>query len=112
MYLNNSKSDLNIYNGTIGVITDVNVESNLDRVSFSVPGGIIDIDVKKEINYFNINGSYATWQQFPIQNCYTLTIYKTQGLTLQYISVSLNDQIFSAGQAYTALSKCSNWDHV
>ncbi|RIA85751.1 hypothetical protein C1645_830343 [Glomus cerebriforme] len=28
MYLNNSKANLNIYNGTIGVITDVNAESN------------------------------------------------------------------------------------
>ena len=60
MYLNNSKSDLNIYNGTIGVITDVSIESNLVRVSFSVPNGIIDIDVKAELNHFIINGNHAT----------------------------------------------------
>jgi hypothetical protein len=112
MYLNNSKADLNIYNGTIGIITDVNIESNIVRVSFSVPGGIVDIDVKTEINYFTVNGNHATRQQFPIQNCYALTVHKTQGLTLHYISVSLDDQIFSNGQAYTALSRCTNWDNI
>ena len=112
MYLNNSKANLNIYNGTIGVITDVNIESNLVWVSFNVPGEIVDIDIKTETNYFTINGNNVTRQQFPIQNCYALTVHKTQGLTLHYVSVSLDDQIFSAGQAYTALSRCSNWDHV
>ncbi|GBC00892.1 hypothetical protein RclHR1_00400006 [Rhizophagus clarus] len=50
--------------------------------------------------------------QFPIQNCYALTVYKTQGLTLCYIPVSLDNQIFAHGQAYTALSRCPNWDHI
>lgn len=81
MYLNNSKSNLNIYNGTIGIITDVNTESNLVRVSFSIPGGIIDIDIKPNISYFTINGNHASRLQFPIQNCYALTVHKTQGLT-------------------------------
>ena len=112
MYLNNSKANLNIYNGTIGVITDVNVESKLVRVSFSVPKGIVDIDIKTEINYFIINGNNASRQQFPIQNCYALTVHKTQGLTLQHVSLSLDNQIFSTGQAYTALSRCPNWDNV
>ena len=60
MYLNNSKANLNIYNGTIGVITDVNVESKLVRVSFSVPKGIVDIDIKTEINYFTVNENNAS----------------------------------------------------
>jgi len=68
MYLNNSKSDLNIYNGTIGVITDVSIESNLVRVSFSVLNGIINIDVKAELNHFIINRNHATQRKFPIQN--------------------------------------------
>jgi ATP-dependent exoDNAse (exonuclease V) alpha subunit len=47
-----------------------------------------------------------------LQNCYALTVHKTQGLTLNHISVSLDDQIFSPGQAYTALSRCPSWEHV
>ena len=60
MYLNNSKIDLNICNGSIGVITDVNVEANTVRVAFNVPSGIIDIEIQPEVNYFNINGNHAS----------------------------------------------------
>src|SRR5688572_19836334 len=112
MYLNNSKANLQICNGTIGVITDVNIETNLVRVSFNVPGGIIDIDVKTEINYFTINGKYASCQQFPLQNCYALTVHKTQGLTLNQTTITLDNQMFSTGQAYVALSRCSSWDNI
>ena len=112
MYLNNSKIDLNICNGSIGVITDVNVEANTVRVAFNVPSGIIDIEIQPEVNYFNINGNHASRRQYPIQNCYALTVHKTQGLTLNNVSVSLDDQIFSNGQAYTALSRCPKWEDI
>lgn len=112
MYLNNSKTNLKVCNGTIGVITDVNIETNSVRVSFNVPGGIIDMSIKPDTNYFMINGNHASRCQFPIQNCYALTVHKTQGLTLNDISVSLDDQIFSPGQAYVALSRCPNWDNI
>jgi ATP-dependent exoDNAse (exonuclease V) alpha subunit len=75
MYLNNSKADLNIYNGTIGVITDVNPETNLVRTSFSIPGGIVDLEVGLDINYFIINGNSASRRQFPLQNCYALSVH-------------------------------------
>ena len=112
MYLNNSKIDLNICNGSIGVITDVNVEANTVRVAFNVPSGIIDIEIQPEVNYFNINGNHASRRQYPIQNCYALTVHKTQGLTLNNVSVSLDDQIFSNGQAYTALSRYPKWENI
>jgi ATP-dependent exoDNAse (exonuclease V) alpha subunit len=39
-----------------------------------------------------------------LQNAFALTVHKTQDLTLPEISLSLDQQIFSAGQAYVALS--------
>ncbi len=108
MYLNNFKTNLKICNDTIGIITDVDIETNSVRVSFNVSDGIIDIS----INYFIINGNHASYTQFLIQNCYILTVHKTQGLTLNNIFVSLNDQIFSPDQAYVALSKCLNWNNI
>jgi len=45
MYLNNSKTNLKVCNSTIGVITDVDIETNSVRVSFNVPGGIIDMSI-------------------------------------------------------------------
>ena len=59
MYLKNLKSNTNICNGTIGVITDVNTDTNSVRVSFSIPNGIIDLEVKPETDHFSINGNPA-----------------------------------------------------
>jgi ATP-dependent exoDNAse (exonuclease V) alpha subunit len=114
MFLKNSKrSNLPICNGTIGVITDLNIEANTVRVAFIVPGPrIIDIDVGIETDYFIIDGNHASRQQYPLQNSYALTVHKTQGLTLRSISVALNEQIFSTGQAYVALSRCPSWENL
>ena len=92
--------------------TDINVEANSVRVAFNVPGGIIDIEIQPVVNYFTVNGNHASRQQYPIQNCYALTVHKTQGLTLNHVSLSLDDQIFAPGQAYTALSRYPTWENV
>jgi len=41
-----------------------------------------------------------------------LTIHKTQGLTLPEVTLFLDNQIFSAGQVYVALNRCSNWSNI
>jgi len=112
MYLKNDLTEHKICNGTIGIITDIDLEKLEVRVAFNVIGGIIDITIKRDTAIFFIDGKPSSRCQFPLQNSYALTVHKTQGLTLPEVSLFLNDQIFSAGQAYVALSRCPNWSNV
>ena len=112
IYLKNNLIEQNICNGTVGVITNINLESLQVRIVFSIMGGIIDIKIKKETMTFIIDRKSSSRCQFPLQNAFALTVHKTQGLTLSEIFLSLDQQIFSASQAYIALSWCSDWTKV
>ena len=49
----------------------------------------------------------------PLAVAFALTVHKTQGLTLDKISVSLdNCGMFAPGHAYTAMSRARAWDDV
>jgi ATP-dependent exoDNAse (exonuclease V) alpha subunit len=112
MYLKNNLMNQGICNGTIGIVTDIDLENLEVRVAFSVVGGIVDIGIKKETVTFLIDGKPSSRCQFPLQNAFALTVHKTQGLTLPEVSLSLDNQMFSPGQAYVALSRCSDWSKV
>jgi len=43
---------------------------------------------------------------------YKMHLHKTQGLTLPFISISLDEQIFAKGQAYVALSRAPSWSSL
>jgi hypothetical protein len=45
-------------------------------------------------------------------NSFALTVHKTRGLTLPRVCLALDGNIFSPGQAYVALSRCSSWDNI
>ena len=112
MYLNNSLIEQEICNDTIGIITNINHVEQYVRIAFSVKGSIIDVDIYKQTHYFELNGTNCHRTQFPLQNSFALTIHKTQGLTLPRVSLALDQNIFSPGQAYVALSRCSTWENV
>jgi len=95
-----------------GVITDLNPNEGSARVAFSIRGSLIDADICKQTHYFKINGNNCYRSQFPLQNCFVLTVHKTQGLTLPRVSLALDGSIFSPGQDYVALSRCPAWGNV
>lgn len=112
MFLNNSQIHHQICNGSFGIIIDIDIENNNVRVAFSVSSAIVDIAVSKQTSHFLINGVPATRTQFPLHNAFALTVHKCQGLTLPDVSLSLDSQIFTSGQAYVSLSRCSKWEDV
>src|SRR6266542_528393 len=111
MYLNNSLIKNGICNGTIGVITDLNKDQPSVQVAFCVHGAIIHKWITRETVYFYSGGQHASRTQFPLQNSFSLTVHKTQSLTIPFVSLDLTE-LFTSGQAYTAISRCPKWDHI
>jgi len=112
MFLNNDMMNQGICNGTIGIVTNVNHQDTNVHVTFLNTGSLMHTIVLPKTSYFTINGMNASRRQFPLQNCFALTVHKCQGLTLPKISLFLDNQFFAAGQAYTALSRAPSWDAV
>jgi len=112
MFLNNSLISEGICNGTIGLV--VSVDRNIPKVqiAFCVRETIVLKWITKQTTYFYAFGQHASRTQFPLQNSFALTIHKTQGITLPHVSLALDSQIFSPGQAYVAISRCPTWDKV
>ena len=103
MFLNNSLIEEGICNDTMGVITDVNPKEESARVASSIRGSLIDANIP---HYFEINGNNCYQSQFPLQNCFALTIHKTQEITLPRVSLALDRNIFFPDQTYITLSRC------
>jgi hypothetical protein len=111
MYLDNSLIKDGICNGTNGVITDLNKQQPSVQVAFCVQGAIIHKWITRKTTYFYSNGQHASRTQFPLQNSFSLTVHKTQSLSLPLITADF-DQLFAPGQAYTAISRCPKWDCI
>jgi len=112
MYLKNNMMQHNLCNGTVGIVTHVDKQSETVRVAIVARGRLIDTVLRPITAYFIVNGQHATRKQFPLQNCFTLTVHKAQGITLPKISTFLDSQFFASDQAYVALSRAQCWNNV
>ena len=111
MFLNNKLFEQNICNGTIGIVTKIIDEENVE-VTFPTLNSIKKVVVQKETYYFEIDGKRASRKQFPLQNAFALTVHKTQSLTLPHITISVDENIFAEGQVYVALSRVNSLDKL
>jgi ATP-dependent DNA helicase PIF1 len=70
------------------------------------------IEIGRDTSYFLANGISYSRCQLPLQNAFALTIHKVQGLSMPMITVSLDANIFSDGQGYTAISRAGRLEDV
>jgi hypothetical protein len=75
-------------------------------------GQAVTLELYKTSSHFFSYGSRYSRYQLPILNAFALTIHKVQGLSLLSITVALNRNIFSYGQAYVALSCAITFNKV
>lgn len=50
--------------------------------------------------------------QFPIRPAFAMTINKSQGQSLNFAGIWLEEPVFAHGQLYVALSRVSGWNNV
>src|SRR5207244_9764281 len=111
MSLNTKMFDEDICNGTVGVITRLADGENV-KVTFPTFDSMVKIVVQKETSYFEIDGKRASRKQFPLQDAFSLTVHKTQGLSLPHVTISIDENIFAEGQAYVALSRVGSLENL
>ena len=51
-------------------------------------------------------------KQFPVKICYAMTINKSQGQTIDFVGLDLEDDVFSHGQAYVGFSRVESWNNI
>ena len=97
-------------NGTLGIVSEL---SN-SRISVAINRNTYDIGPiefsEQEVTFENgklVYEDILTVAQYPIVPAYAITIHKSQGQTYQNIVCDI-DRCFADGQAYVALSRCSN----
>lgn len=100
--LSNIDPSNGIVNGTRGCVVEL---KNKTIIIKRVDGSFYEIEYHKNIS-IDDNQVYISY--LPVKLAYALTIHKSQGMTMDAIEIDIGDDIFAAGQAYTALSRAQS----
>jgi len=104
--LANIDQEKGIVNGTRGCVTELKNKSVMIK---RVNGALFEIEYHKNIS---IEDKDVYICHMPLKLAYALTIHKSQGMTLDAVEIDIGNNIFAAGQAYTALSRAQNLKSV
>ncbi len=110
-----------LINGSIGIITEIHTHADPahSHIKIATRSGSHKIHpfTWKNIRYRFYQGILekeviGTFRQFPIRLGWALTIHKSQGLTIDDVTVDLRKKAFSPGQTYVALSRCREIENL
>ena len=102
-----------LVNGSMGTLVDVVYDKHetiqLLKIKFDLYSSVIDLarDTRKIQIYSN---AYLYRKQFPLTIAYSMTIHKSQGLSLKCVLADLGKSVFSPGMAYVCLSRVTSLD--
>ena len=104
-----------LINGALGTVVGFNydIHKYIDQilVQFDNSSKIIPIE-RMLADYTISNNIYIRREQFPLSCAFSITIHKSQGLTLDSVIVDAGSDCFEAGQIYVALSRCKTFENL
>ena len=111
MFIRNVNFDTGIVNDKKGVVRDAS--PRIVDVEVVAPGAPL-VKIPRILFEVQVDSKGITFhrKQFPLRVCYAVTIYKSQGQTLDKVGLDLRDDVFCHGQLYVALNRTTCSDNV
>ena len=124
----NLQTEKGLVNRLIGTIEDI-LQGTGQDLSISIPSALLvcfseysgpDFPIYRSkivlifpiTRQFNYKGVPYTYKQFPLRLAYTITVYKSQGLTLSRVVLNIDQKEHCLGLLYVAISRVKALDRL